>query len=135
MAGVGLVPAQGFWVAVSMVFIVGFCLPLVNGPLQAAVQAAVEPEYQGRVFTLIGSIATAMTPLSLIIAGPAADWLGIRSWFVAAGLMAAVLGLIAFLSPAIMGFEKGRNKPVGGQEAGQDAKAGLASQPAELSGD
>ncbi len=40
----------------------GIINPIVNGPLLAAVQAAVAPEMQGRVFTLISTMAGCHVP-------------------------------------------------------------------------
>ena len=42
-------------------------------PLTAIFQSAIRPDMQGRVFSLISAGATAMMPLSLLIAGPVSD--------------------------------------------------------------
>ena len=55
--------------------------------------------------TLVGSLATAMTPLSLIIVGPVADVIGIRTWYVIGGLVTAGLGVSTFFFPAILNIE------------------------------
>lgn len=104
----GLVPARLFFVAISMAFVLGFTSPLINGPLLAVVQAAVDPQMQGRVFTLINSLAGAMTPIGLIIAGPMADVFGVRTWYILGGILTALLGLFSFSVPAIMQIEEGR---------------------------
>jgi MFS transporter, DHA3 family, macrolide efflux protein len=131
---IGLMPAWAFWLAVLFTFVVGFTNPLVNGPLFAAVQAVVEPDMQGRVFTLIGSAAAAMSPLGLIIAGPVADAFGIRSWFLVGGIVTLLIGAVSFLIPAVMHFEDGRNRP--SEQSGQpDSIAVLAGAPVEISGD
>jgi MFS family permease len=70
---VGLVPGSMFWLAVGLMFFVGVINPIVNGPLFAVVQAIVAPEIQGRVFTLITSFASAMSPPGLLFAAPIAD--------------------------------------------------------------
>lgn len=54
-------------------------------------QAVVAPDMQGRVFSLINSVSTGMTPLGLAIAGPVADALGVNIWFIVGGI---VTGLI-----------------------------------------
>ncbi len=105
VAALGLVPAQGFWMAVGCMFVVGFSNPMVDGPLFAVMQAVVKPEMQGRVFTLISSMAGAMSPLGLIVAGPLADAFGVRVWFVVGGVVTALLGVGALLIPAIVGIE------------------------------
>ena len=47
-----------------------------------------------------------MMPLSLLIAGPIADKLGVRVWYVAGGLLCIIIGLVAFAVPAIMHVEE-----------------------------
>jgi DHA3 family macrolide efflux protein-like MFS transporter len=106
----GLLPPTAFVLAVATMFFLGVVNPIVNGPLLAAVQAAVAPEMQGRVFTLIGSMAAAMSPIGLIIAGPIADKLGVQAWFIIGGIVTLVMGLASFFVPAIMHFEDGRSR-------------------------
>lgn len=107
MALIGFMPPSAFWLTVGMYFVVGAMNPMVNGPLFAVVQAAVAPEMQGRVFTLLLSAAGAMSPLSLIIAGPVADRLGVQSWFVVGGIITVLVGLSGFFIPAVMNIEQG----------------------------
>jgi MFS family permease len=80
----------------------------VNGPLLAAVQAAVAPEMQGRVFSLINTMASGMSPIGLIIAGPISDKLGVQTWFIIGGVVTGLMGVISLFIPAIMHFEEGR---------------------------
>jgi DHA3 family macrolide efflux protein-like MFS transporter len=77
--------------------LMGFMNPITNGPLFALLQAKIAPEMQGRVFTVVGSLAGAMSPLGLLLAAPVADLLGIRFWFWIAGaacVMMAAGGLL-----------------------------------------
>lgn len=76
-----------------------------NGPLMAIMQSTVAPDMQGRVFSLLGAGATAMIPLSLLIAGPVADALGIRFWYILGGTLCILMAVIAFFVPAIMDIE------------------------------
>jgi len=55
------------------------------------------------------SAATAMSPLSLLVAGPVSDAIGIRTWFWFGGLLCLLMGLVAFFVPAIMNVENNRN--------------------------
>ncbi len=80
---------------------------------------------QGRVFALIQSAATAMMPLSLLVAGPLADALGVRVWYVAGGVACAVIGLFAFTVPAIMHVEE--NGHAAPRASGQEALPATAS--------
>jgi DHA3 family macrolide efflux protein-like MFS transporter len=79
--------------------------PMVNGPFMALFQQVVAPELQGRVFTVLGSMAALATPLGLAIAGPVSDWLGIQVWFVVGGLVCAVASVAMLLTPAVMNIE------------------------------
>jgi DHA3 family macrolide efflux protein-like MFS transporter len=62
---------------------------------------------QGRVFTLIGSLATAATPISLLFAGPLSDAFGVQSWYVAGGLVTVLIGATGFFIRSVMTIETG----------------------------
>ncbi len=113
----GLVPSSAFWLSVGLFFVTGVANPIVNGPLFAAVQAAVAPEMQGRVFTLMLSAAGAMSPLSLIVAGPLADRLGVQSWFVVGGVITILVAVVGLFIPAVMNFEQGNGNAVPTKES------------------
>lgn len=118
----GFVPSNAFPLAIALFFWLGFSNPITNGPLMAAVQATVAPEMQGRVFTLIGSVASAMTPLGLIVAGPVADRFGVQTWFILGGIMTLVMAVASLFIPAVMNFEKGRT-PAGSDEVFEPSPA------------
>jgi DHA3 family macrolide efflux protein-like MFS transporter len=105
---IGLLPADGFLISLLLMFVAAFMVPLVNGTLTAVMQSSVDPGRQGRVFTLTGSLSSAMTPVGLLIAGPVADSLGVQSWFLVGGLLCAVIGVIGFFIPSVMNIEAGR---------------------------
>jgi DHA3 family macrolide efflux protein-like MFS transporter len=107
ISGIGLAPDNLFAMAVGSIFVAGFTNPLINGPLFAILQSVVAPEMQGRVFTLVNSLATGMMPLSLAVAGPVSDVIGVRAWYVGGGAIFALLGVAAFLIPSIQGLEQG----------------------------
>jgi DHA3 family macrolide efflux protein-like MFS transporter len=107
MTTIGLTPNSAFILAVGMIFLSGVALPIVNGPIHAVMQANVAPEMQGRVFTLLGSAATAMTPLGLIIAGPVADTFGVQTWYIAGGIVTCMIGLVGFFIPAVLNIDNG----------------------------
>lgn len=107
MTMIGLTPNSAFILAVGMIFLSGVALPIVNGPIHAVMQANVAPEMQGRVFTLLGSAATAMTPLGLIIAGPVADTFGVQTWYIAGGIVTCMIGLVGFFIPAVLNIDNG----------------------------
>jgi DHA3 family macrolide efflux protein-like MFS transporter len=105
VVAVGLAPANAFWLALAGMAVMGFMNPLTNGPLHAILQTSVKPEMQGRVMSLVGSAATAMTPLSLAVAGPVSDAVGIRAWYIFGGVVCLLMGIGALFIPAIMNVE------------------------------
>ena len=133
IAALGLIPASGFRVAVAVLFVVGFTGPMIDGPLFAVLQSVVAPEMQGRVFLLVVSMAKAISPLGLIIAGPLADRFGVRIWFLVGGILTGLLGAAALLVPAIINIEEERQ--VQSQTSGSgDGRIQVAAS-AESSGD
>jgi len=106
---VGIAPAPAFNLALGGMFLTGVMVAFANGPLMAIMQSSVRPDMQGRVMSLIGSAAMAMSPLGLLIAGPVSDWLGIRTWYWIGGGLTLLMGIVAFFIPAIMNVEDNRN--------------------------
>jgi DHA3 family macrolide efflux protein-like MFS transporter len=107
VTAVGLTPESAFlWALVSM-SCVGLIVPLVNGPVFAILQATIAPDYQGRVFSLVGSLAGAVAPLGLIIAAPVAEMVGVGVWYLAGGVACVAMGIAGFFAPALMGMEDG----------------------------
>ena len=105
MLVLGVTPFGLFPLAVAAMFVVGSCAALANGCIAAVFQATIAPEYQGRVFTLMASVATAMTPVGLLLATPIADLAGVRAWYVVGGIACALLGAAAFLVRPILEME------------------------------
>ncbi len=109
---IGVAPANMFFLILVANFIIGVTQVFANGPLNAIFQTAIEPDMQGRVFSLISAGATAMMPLSLLVAGPISDWLGVRVWYLVGGGLCIVVTIIAFTNTAIMNIEHNRNQPI-----------------------
>jgi DHA3 family macrolide efflux protein-like MFS transporter len=127
----GLLPTWAFYLAIALMFVIGFANPITNGPLFAVMQSSVAPEMQGRVFTLIASVAAAMSPLGLIIAGPLADRFGVQTWYIVAGLMTLFMGASAFFIPAIKNIEQGRGEQLDSEFVRKDEKPVLVGSLAE----
>jgi DHA3 family macrolide efflux protein-like MFS transporter len=106
----GLLPSNLFYIALSGIFMLGFMQVMANGPLDAILQAAVDPDMQGRVFSLLGAGAAAMQPLSLLVAGPVSDWLGIRTWYMIGGLACIIMAFAGLIIPVILNIEENRRK-------------------------
>lgn len=128
---VGVAPAAVLPVALAGMFLSSFMQPMANGPLFAVLQAVVEPAMQGRVFTLLMSGSVAMTPLSLAVAGPLADRIGIQAWYVVAGVVCIAAGVVMRFSPALRHLEDGRQAE-GAAELSPDGGAPVRAEAGHL---
>jgi len=116
-AGLGVMvvasaPSDAFWLALAGFFFMGVTIPIINGPAMALLQSIVRPDVQGRVLSLVGSVVIAMSPLSLLVAGPLSDAYGIRVWFWIAGILCTLIAITAFFIPTIMNVETSHNEGV-----------------------
>ena len=116
-AGLGVMvvaaaPPDAFWLALTGFFLMGIAIPIINGPAMALLQSIVRPDVQGRVLSLVGSVVIAMSPLSLLIAGPLSDAYGIRVWFWIAGILCTLIAITGFFIPTIMNVETSHNEGV-----------------------
>jgi MFS transporter, DHA3 family, macrolide efflux protein len=102
---IGFIPVNMFSLFLIANFLVGFMQVFANGPLMAIMQSTVDPDMQGRVFSLLEAGAAAMMPLSLLIAGPIADQFGIRFWYIFGGTVCILMTITAMFIPAIMNIE------------------------------
>ncbi len=114
---VGLTPAPLFFLAIFGMLFTGIMSSLCNGPIMAIFQATVAPSMQGRVFTLMGSVTAGMSPLGLALAGPIADVIGVRAWFLLGGVVTMMMALIASFAPSIIHIEEQRDDHVEAVEA------------------
>jgi DHA3 family macrolide efflux protein-like MFS transporter len=105
----GMTPGGWFWLGLACVFVAGFVIPLVDGPIMAILQSTVSPEIQGRVFMLMGSLLSLTSPFGLAVAGPVSDWLGLTVWYLTAGVLCGATGVVGFFIPAIVGIEHNHN--------------------------
>ncbi len=102
----GMAPAWAFGMGLVGLGLAGFMEPITDGPLFATIQSSASPEMQGRVLSLMISLAKATSPLSLAVAGPLADALGVRIWYWAAGLLCLLIAVGALFVPDVMRMEE-----------------------------
>ena len=101
----GLAPDNLFWLAVVGMAFTGFMSPIANGPLQAIMQSKIEPEMQGRVMGLTNSLCMMMMPISLLIAAPVAELVGLRVWYWVGGGLVMLIGVGLCLVPEVLHLE------------------------------
>ncbi len=102
---ISILKGDQFLILIPASFILGFVIPLIDGPIMAILQSGVAPEFQGRVFTLISSLILLTTPVGLGIAGPVADKFGILIWFSLAGLLCLLSSFAIFFLPFLKNIE------------------------------
>lgn len=113
---IAVAPADKFWIMMVSMAVIGFMMPIVNGPIHALFQSVVEPNMQGRVLSLVGSVAQAMMPLGLMIAGPVTDATSLQAWFWIAGTLNLLIALTGFFIPALMNIESNHKSDQPAQE-------------------
>jgi len=97
----GLTNSGTYLLAVGMMTLIGLMNALANGALGAIMQTKIPPDMQGRIFTVIGSLASAASPLGMLLAAPVAEWLGIRAWYLIAGVFCGSMGIYGFLKRSV----------------------------------
>jgi len=134
LASLGLIVAG--WQATTLfvgmgLFILMFSVPFGSGNSQAIFQSKVEPDVQGRVFSIRSMISRSMMPLAFLLAGPLADQVfepllreggalangslgallgvgpgrGIGLLFMISGTVLIVATIMAYLNPRIRNLE------------------------------
>ncbi len=108
----GFTPGTLLPMAIIGIFVVGVMIPIANGPINAILQSTVDPAMQGRVFTLVGSLAGAMAPLGLILAGPLSEFISIQIWYIVGGIVTLGFGIGGFFSKEYMSLEENSTSPL-----------------------
>jgi DHA3 family macrolide efflux protein-like MFS transporter len=107
---VGLSPATAFGLGLGGMLLMGTMIAFTDGPLMALLQTIVPPEKQGRVFTVVMSVANLATPIGMAIAGPLCDRLGVHVLYILSGVACILTALFALLTPSVMSIEENHNE-------------------------
>jgi DHA3 family macrolide efflux protein-like MFS transporter len=131
MLALGLTPSGGVIIAVGLIFAMGIAVSFTDGPLIAVLQATIDPEMQGRVFNMFGSLISISSPIGLAIAGPVTDLIGIQVWYLSAGALCLGMGAWALFVPSLMNIEDYGHAATEGVEADNETGAGTADSAGE----
>lgn len=96
----GFVPA--FWLYLIFMGLMGIAMPVFNTPATVLLQQRVEENFLGRVFGVLGMIASAMMPLGMVIFGPLADLVAIEWLLIGTGILLFIQGLLLFSDRALI---------------------------------
>lgn len=86
----GLIPV--FWIYLFFMGLVGIVMPFFSTPSTVLLQEKVEVNLLGRVFGVLGMIATSMMPLGMIIFGPISDIIKIEWLLMGTGILLFIQG-------------------------------------------
>jgi DHA3 family macrolide efflux protein-like MFS transporter len=103
---IGLAPANYYWLALACMAICGVMLSLADGPIFAIIQSTTSPEIQGRILSLITSLASAMAPIGMAISAPVGEFMGVRAWFMLAGVLTTLIAVGGMLIPSVLKIEE-----------------------------
>jgi len=117
---IGISPSDAYGIALMGIALVGMMNTLANGPFFAILQSIIPPEMQGRVFTVLMSVSTAMVPVGLALAGPLADRFGVQLWYVFGALICGLMVTWIVLSPALLHLEEERIRLVSEVESASE---------------
>ncbi len=112
IVGLGLLGKEMYTFAIAIMAVLGVASATANGPIGAIMQTKIPPEMQGRIFMVGNSMASAASPLGLVVAGPLADKLGLQVFYVSAGLMCLAIGVFYYLNKQVYTLD---NQQPGGQ--------------------
>lgn len=88
---VGFGLSQTLWIYLVFMAAVGVFMPFVNSPIMSLIQEKVEPDMQGRIFSLMQIIFTSLMPLSMLFFGPMADVIPVRQMVFYCGILIMLL--------------------------------------------
>ncbi len=92
----GIVP--GFVTYMVIMVISGTTMPMLSTPSMAIIQEQVDVNMQGRVFSLMQIIMTAMVPLGMVLFGPLADIVPIQYIFILTGVCITLMGVSIYFN-------------------------------------
>ena len=129
LAVIGVTP--WLWVMVVATFIVGFLFDGAQVVWGTLLQRRVPPAMLGRVSSLDFFVSLALMPLSMAVAGPVGEWLGLAPAFLIAGLVPPLLAVVTLAAARLGADELAHPLDDGAMDAtqttGAEAAAGFAA--------
>ena len=102
----GLLPPTAFLAFAVLSLLMGLSAPFFNSLFMALLQEKVEKEYLGRVLGLVSAIMTLASPLGLVATALFADHTGITIWFLIAGVVTLLCGVLALALPNVRNCDR-----------------------------
>ena len=109
---VALTPTGMFWIMAIGAFIGTFAAPVFNVSLLTILQTVVPMQMQGRVNSVLNTLATAAMPIGMLIAGPLAEYIGTSNLFLACVILGVTILTISWLFTDVKHVEEMRETPL-----------------------
>jgi MFS family permease len=95
--GQGLIAAtSSVWMVLALAAWIGFALLPMQSSLSTLLQRTCVREIRGRVYSTISTISESARLLSIVAAGVLADLIGLRTMFMAVGVVVVLAGVVAW---------------------------------------
>lgn len=85
-----------FWIYLVIMVITGFAMPFNSAPLMVLLQEKVDPEKQGRVFSLMQIVSILVMQIGMIIFGPLSDVMPIQWLMIGSGIGLILMTVAVF---------------------------------------
>lgn len=84
-------PIGKIWFIAMGAFVTFLTFPFTNTIINTVFQIVIAPDKQGRVLSIVGSIASAITPIAMLVSGPLANAIGYVPLFVGSILIGGII--------------------------------------------
>lgn len=93
---IGLGVIENFPIYLGILATMGLVIPFYNTPATVMLQEKVDPEYMGRVFSVMGMLSGSVMPIGMLLFGPLGDVVEIRWILIVCGM------ILVFVSFAVL---------------------------------
>lgn len=94
----GLLAVHDFYFFITMMVVMGIAGAFFYSIETTLFQEKVEPDMQGRIFSLLQIVATAVMPLGMFVFGPLGDLIKIEIIFAVSGILLVILSIYIFFN-------------------------------------
>jgi DHA3 family macrolide efflux protein-like MFS transporter len=106
---VALTPLNGFWFMAISGTIMVLCVPVANVTMQTILQTVVPIKMQGRVNSVVTALASAATPLGMILSGTIVQFIPTANLFLGCAIIGILILTLSWLFTDIKHVENVEN--------------------------
>ncbi len=83
--------SPNFWYYLGVMLPMGMTVPVINTGAMTVLQQRVQPDFMGRVFSLIAITESFAMPFSMLVFGPIADFVSVESLLIVTGVLMMII--------------------------------------------